>query len=141
MKPLHLTRASRAAAAGLLGVAAAAVLAGCGSSQDGAVEEAAGEFYAAVAARDGARACALLAPSTRSELEQSAEKPCTSAILEEQLPAPSSPRAVEVFGTAGEVRYDGEVAFLGEFPDGWRIVAAGCTPQGPQPYDCLVAGG
>jgi len=124
-----------------MGVSAAATFAGCGSSQDGAVEEAAGEFYAALAARDGGRACALLAPSTRSEVEQSTGKPCSSAILEERLPDPSSPQAVEVFGTAGEVRYDGEVAFLAAFADGWRVVAAGCTPQDPHPYDCLVAGG
>ncbi|KAA1424102.1 hypothetical protein F0U47_19805 [Nocardioides antri] len=125
----------------MVGVAAVTVLAGCGSSQDGAVEDAAEEFYAALAARDGERACALLAPSTRSELEQAAQKPCPRAILEERIPEASSPEAVEVFGRAGEVRYDDEVAFLGEFPDGWRIVAAGCTPRDPHPYDCHVAGG
>jgi hypothetical protein len=94
-----------------------------------------------VADGDGDAACALLAPATRSELEQSAGKPCPDALIEEHLPQVDEPVAVDVFGTAGEVRYDAEAAFLARYDDGWRVVAAGCTPQPPHPYDCKVTGG
>jgi hypothetical protein len=41
----------------------------------------------------------------------------------------------------GEVRYAGETAFLVHLRSGWRVMAAGCTPQsGDRPYDCKVKG-
>lgn len=99
------------------------------------------DFYAALARGDGAAACELLAPATRDELEQSAGKPCATAVLEEDVPRAGKARDVDVYGSAGEVELDGDTAFLGEFRDGWRITAVGCTPQPPEPYDCQVAGG
>jgi hypothetical protein len=42
-----------------------------------------GDFAAAVGRGDGSEACRLLAPSTRSELEQSAGTPCATALLDE----------------------------------------------------------
>ncbi len=56
---------------------------------------------------------------------------------------PDSGRVVEVkvYGTRRMVRYDEDVVFLGEFPDGWKVTAAGCSPQAGAPYDCQVQGG
>ena len=31
--------------------------------------------------------------------------------------------------------------FLSQFPDGWKVVAAGCIPQPGRPYQCTVEGG
>ena len=36
--------------------------------------------------------------------------------------------------------WTGDTVFLLRFPDGWRVSAAGCTPQGEAPYDCEVQG-
>jgi hypothetical protein len=34
-----------------------------------------------------------------------------------------------------------DTVFLAEFPDGWKVVAAACTPRDRLPYDCQVEGG
>ncbi|MFI5627092.1 hypothetical protein ACIA03_26780 [Nocardioides sp. NPDC051685] len=117
------------------------ILTGCGSGQDEAVRDRAAAFQDAVSAQDWARACELLAPETRSELEVAAKSPCAGALAEEELPAPGPLDHVDVFGTTAEVRYQGETLFLTQFADGWRLLAAGCTPQPPKPYDCALHGG
>lgn len=128
----------------LIGVALVAgltvLLTGCGSGHRDAVREVAGRFYGAIAARDGAAACALLAPTTRSELEESSRQPCPKAVLGEGIPTVGDPTSVKVFGTMGQVRFSGETAFLSRFPFGWRVLAAACTPQRAHPYDCKVKG-
>ena len=48
---------------------------------------------------------------------------------------------LDVFGTAAQVRFEDDVYFLGQFPDGWRITAAGCDETAAEPYDCDVSGG
>ena len=117
------------------------ILTGCGSGQEEAVRDRATVFQKAVAAQDWAGACELLAPETRSELEAAAKTPCPSALAEEELPVPGTLDSVDVFGTMAEVRYQGETLFLTRFADGWRLFAAGCTPQPPKPYDCALHGG
>jgi hypothetical protein len=130
----------RLRATGLACLAACCLaLTGCGSSQDDAVDTAAGAFYEAVATGDGDGACAVLAPVTLAELEQSSGRPCPEAVLSEEIPDVAAPEGIEVFGTMAQVRYDGEVAFLTRFEDGWRIVAAACTPARSR-YDCSVQG-
>jgi hypothetical protein len=112
---------------------------GCAGSQDDAVGTVADTFYAAVGGGDGDRACAVLAPATQSELEQSSGKPCAEAVLSEGLPDVTDPQGIEVFGTMAQVQWDGEVTFLTRFDDGWRIVAAACTPTRSR-YDCSIQG-
>lgn len=116
-------------------------LAGCGSSREAGVEDVATAFYSAVADGDGDAACGLLGPATRSELEQSAGKPCAQAVLEEDIPQVSAPVDVAVFGTAANVSFDADTTFLGEFGDEWLVVAAGCTATATGPHDCVVKGG
>jgi hypothetical protein len=45
-----------------------------------------------------------------------------------------------VYGQWAQVRLTGDVVFLAAFPGGWRVVAAGCSPQGNRPYDCTLQG-
>lgn len=125
------------------GVATAALViaptAGCGNTQDDAVRQVASAFSVALSQHDGRAACDLLAPTTRSELEQSSGKDCSVAVTEEVQPA-GDPARVSVFGTSAQVRYDGDIAFLSRFQDGWRVLAVACQPQPSGPYDCSVKG-
>lgn len=98
------------------------------------------EFYRAAAAGDSADACALLAPETRRELIQSEQAPCEEALASVDLPAVGGSIEAQRFGHQAQVRFDTDTAFLAEYDDGWRVVAAGCTARDPLPYDCDLAG-
>jgi ABC-type amino acid transport substrate-binding protein len=128
----------RAVVAGLAVVA----VAGCSTAEDERAREAADDFYAAVEARDGAAACALLTSTTREELQRSAESPCDQAILGEDLPTVTEAERVKVYDTMAQVRYAEETVFLTRIADNWRVLAVSCTRRpGEQPYDCQVKGG
>ncbi|MFJ7065765.1 hypothetical protein [Streptomyces sp. NPDC101115] len=127
-----------------LWVCAAAVLAaGCGAPAarvDGA--RTAGEgFERALAAGDDEAACRLLAPATLEQLEQDEGKACAEALGGEELPKAGVVRATEVYGRQAVLRLDGDTLFLSQFDAGWRVVAAGCSPQGERPYQCVLKGG
>jgi hypothetical protein len=119
-------------------------LTGCGAPQTSAVQGVADSFVAAVSASDGAAACRLLAPRTKSELEQTAGEPCAKALLAEDVPrrrANQPAGAVEVYGTAAWVRTSSDTIFLARFQGGWKVSAAGCSPTTARMYDCVVKGG
>jgi hypothetical protein len=118
-------------------------VAACGSvnARGTAASAVAVRMLTAVEAKDGTAACLLLAPDTASELEQSAGTSCTQAILDEDLPQPGEVTTTEVYGQWAQVHLSGDTVVLGAFPGGWRVVAAGCTARGDQPYDCTVQGG
>ncbi|BBH70148.1 hypothetical protein ACTI_68330 [Actinoplanes sp. OR16] len=122
---------------------AALLLAGCGEvgGREEAASQAAERLLSATAARDGAQACAVLAPETVAELEDSAGRPCAEAVLDEDLPQPGPISGASVYGQWAQVHLPGDTVFLAVFDDGWRVVAAGCTPQGDaRPYDCALQG-
>ena len=123
--------------AGLL--ASAVPLSGCGASGS-AAQDVAVRFYEAVEAGQGAAACDLLAPESRRAIEQSTRKPCADALRSEDLSAPGRVVETERFGNQAQVRFDHDTAFVAEFDEGWRLVAAGCTPREPLPYDCTISG-
>jgi hypothetical protein len=123
----------------LLGVLMLAASA-CGSSQDPSARDVAVQFNSAVADRDGAVACGLLAPETLDEVEQSAQRPCPQGLFDEGLRAVGDPAEVRVFGTMAQVRYRSETVFLTRFRDGWKVMAAGCTPAADERYDCRIQG-
>ncbi|MFJ4775681.1 hypothetical protein [Streptomyces sp. NPDC088762] len=134
---------ARALRAVLCTGAVAALVAGCGASAarlDGA--RAAGEgFEQALAAGNHEAACRLLAPETLGQLEQDEEKACAQALAGEELPKAEAVRATEVYGRQAMLRLDGDTLFLSHFGDGWKVVAAGCTPRGERPYQCVLKGG
>jgi hypothetical protein len=118
------------------------LLTGCGSQpHEDAVISVAEAFHRAFAEKDGAAACAELAPKTRSELEQSAGKPCAEAVLEEPVSPSTESERVEVFGTQALVGEGKGVTFLAHFPEGWKVMAAACRPSPGEPYDCSISGG
>jgi hypothetical protein len=121
----------------LVGVAPAMVLLACTSSEEPAVLATATSFQRAVAGQDTATACGLLSGEARSRLESASGKPCTEALAALRLPG-DDVRSTEVWGGEGQARLAGQVLFLAELRDGWRVTAAGCTPRPDQPYACLV---
>lgn len=130
----------RAGASGIALLALCGTLSACGGSQDVAVSNAADDFYESVSQDDGAAACELLVPATRSELEQSSGKACEVAILEEASDVRGDDGDVEVFGTMAQIRWGSDTVFLTRMPGGWRVLAAGCAPRADAAYDCVVKG-
>lgn len=126
-------------------LAAAPVLllgAACGSdAEDAGPARAARAFEDAVGAERGAAACELLAPETKSELEQSAGAACAEAILDEDLPEPDAFESAAAFGTMAIVRFAADTLFVSEFDGRWRVLAAGCEPVPHTAYDCAIQGG
>jgi hypothetical protein len=121
-------------------IAAALMLlaAGCGTSNSERDARAVVErFGSAVERKDGRAACEELSEDAALELEKSEGEPCEQAVLTLKLSQGATTR-VEVYVTSAEVlRAGGEAAFLDQTPEGWRISATGCKPQGPDmPYDC-----
>ncbi|MDT7539212.1 MAG: hypothetical protein QOI82_2797 [Actinomycetota bacterium] len=115
--------------------------AGCGSGATGGPSRVALGFAQAVAAHDGAKACSLIAPATKAELESSEGKPCSDAILSQQVPESTSVRSAEQYGLESRVVLDKDVVFVSRFSIGWRVVAAVCKDRGEKlPYDCQIAG-
>ena len=45
-----------------------------------------------------------------------------------------------MWGGTAQVRTSADTLFLTRTGQGWRIAAAGCTPQGEAPYQCRVEG-
>jgi hypothetical protein len=140
--PLGLRQQTRTFGFAIL-VLLVGTVSGCGGpgARGGAVSGQAEVFERALHAGDNAAACALLAPGTRSEVEDSAQKPCAVALGEEPLPSGGAVRAVEVYGRQAMVTLERDTLFLSQFPGGWRVVAAGCLPEAGKPYQCQVKGG
>ncbi len=118
--------------------AVAALVTACGGAQDADVARAASGLVEAVDRRDGAGACALLAPPVRTELEDTSGSPCAEAVLEEDVGAPSDTTEVDVFDTMARAVVGSETLFLSSFDGRWLVVAAACDPVAGKPYDCAV---
>jgi hypothetical protein len=101
----------------------------------------ASRFYRAVDAGHWGRACALLAPETKSQLEQSAGSVCPVALSRENLRAPGPVGSSVVYGTMTLTRFEQDTVFVARFRSGWKVMAAGCSPVPGHPYDCRLQGG
>jgi hypothetical protein len=117
------------------------LLAGCASANGQGSEDVATRFYEAFRSKDGAAACALLAPATRTAVVRAAQMPCAKGLLAEHLPSPGPVRSTSVYGDQAQVRLVGDTVFVAVFPTGWRVIAAGCKPRPDRPYECAVEAG
>jgi hypothetical protein len=126
----------------VVAVALAAVVAGCSGRVDPQAEAAgaAARAFTLAARGDPSTACGLLAPSTATEVEQTAGS-CAGGLADAELPEGGGLREVQVYGLDAMVRLEQDTVFLARFDDGWRITAAGCTPRGDGPYECDIKGG
>lgn len=127
-----------------MGVLSLAVgLASCSAQVEQDAAASVATRFATTASADPAAACALLAPATVEELEDSSDSSCQKALPTEEIPADSKMLGAEVDGHQAQVRFEGQTVFLTRFDEGWKVVAAGCTRHGSdeaQPYSCLVKG-
>jgi hypothetical protein len=124
------------AVVGVLGVT------GCGgTAADDEARRTVDEFVRAIADGDGATACGLLAASTRTAVEDATGRSCDRGIAEQAVADPGTSTGVDVFGTTAQVRLTRDTVFLTRADDGWRVLAAACTPRGEHPYDCDIEGG
>ncbi|MEU6357220.1 hypothetical protein ABZ896_49315 [Streptomyces sp. NPDC047072] len=105
------------------------------------VTAAATAFEHLLSTDDPAALCASLAPQTRGELEDSEKQPCEKAITSQDLPAGGRTEKTDVYGRQARVVLATDTLFLSRFPDGWKIVAAGCTPRPGMPFQCDLQGG
>lgn len=125
-----------------------AVVLGCGCAGCGRggaradVRSVSDRFLNALAADDGAAACATLSRQARAALENEEGKPCDEAIVDLGLQR-SAVRRVQVYLTSAKADLaDGDSLFLSNGAEGWRLDAAGCKPEGrkpaDRPYDCAL---
>jgi hypothetical protein len=118
------------------------VSAGCGAVavREDAARSVAERFHAAVGARDAARACGLLAPATREDLEHSRGEGCLQAVLSTGIRSAGAVGHIDVYGDQARVVFAHDTVFLATFSAGWRVTAAGCHPRGERPYQCELRG-
>ncbi|MFB9660213.1 hypothetical protein ACFQS3_10640 [Glycomyces mayteni] len=122
------------------GLAVCWAASGCGTGQRGEDAEAAADaFVTALAEGDGAAACGLLSPEAAERLAAEDGEACGAAVLALGLPTEAVGTA-DVWGDRALVRTGGDTLFLAELAGGWKVVAAGCAPQGERPYECEVEG-
>lgn len=131
---------------GLVLVVPLVLVAGCGGPRADDAAAVARDFVA-TASSDAGHACALLAPATVQELEQTADARCDEALPEEGVSPVHTVTGVEVAGQSAQVSFGRHVVFLARFDNGWRVTAAGCTKDAAdptdheKPYDCDISGG
>jgi hypothetical protein len=128
------SRRRRTLAVSAMTATVALLLTGCGGLAEPEVARVAEDF----AGGDAAARCELLAPATLSALVEEESAPCEDAI--EQVDIGSGDvMEVGVWGEEAQAKLSDDTLFLTHTPDGWRVFAAACAPQGQdQPYDCEV---
>ena len=121
----------------------AALVAGCGTSDDRDQARAAVErFYAAIEAGDGEAACEELGESLVEQVESQTQQSCATAITGFDYEG-GEVAQTEVFITNAKVDLrTGESAFLSREADGWRLSALACKPEkgkpADRPFECEV---
>jgi hypothetical protein len=98
-------------------------------------------FQHALADRDGAAACATLAPTTIESLEENTGEPCAQAVLDQDIPSAQEVITSAAYGQGAQVVLDHDVVFLAAYGDRWLITAAGCQARDNRPYQCSIEKG
>lgn len=111
-------------------------LAGCGRADDErAVSAVTERFLSAVDEGEGEIACAQLTPATAEALE--ATRPCAEAVTDLDV-SPGQVTRAQVYSISAKVDVGAGASYFLELTRaGWRISAAGCTPETRgAPFDC-----
>ena len=125
----------------IVALAVAVAVAGCGTADDREQVRDVGErFYDAVRAGDGQGACDQLSAAAVSQLESQSGQRCREVVTRLRFEGGAIVQA-EVFMTNAKVDLrNGESAFLGREPTGWKLTAIGCRPEDGKlthrPYEC-----
>jgi hypothetical protein len=115
---------------GILAVLSVFVAPACsGGLRENDSSAAAQRFLSAVADGDFGAACDLLSTRTKDNLARSEGQGCEEVLGSQQLNG-GAVRGSDVWGDRAQVRTDSGTLFLAEFAIGWKVVAAGCVPQG-----------
>jgi hypothetical protein len=119
----------------------AALLAVSGCGQDGtAAADAAQEFHQALTASQWTAACSMLQSHTREKAAQEQGSTCEDHLRNLQVQEPGRIMGTEIYGRGAFVEFENDAVFLAAAEGGWKITAAGCTPNGDAPYTCEVGG-
>lgn len=111
---------------------------GQGNAENHNAQAVAVQFVGSVS-NDTTAACVLLAPQTLKALEDDGGE-CAEGLAQRVQPSDGSVTSAQVYGKGAIVHLGADTIFLARFDDGWRVTAAGCTPQVGRPYDCSVKG-
>ncbi|MEU6227256.1 hypothetical protein [Streptomyces sp. NPDC047042] len=138
-----MTRSAYAATVTVSVLLAVGTLGGCGTVAERRddVRDTAAVFEKALSDKAYDRVCAVLAPPTVDELEQSSGSPCPKAVSEESLKPGGGVRRTDVYGNQARAVLSTDTLFLSHFTSGWKVVAAGCEPRPEEPYQCRIKGG
>lgn len=133
------TRRPGTYAVAVAGIAALLAVTGC--APDGtAPADAAQEFHQAMSASDWSSACSMLETDTREKTAREQEGSCEDHLRNLQLQEPGTVTRTEIYGRGAFVEFANDAVFLAASGGGWKITAAGCTPNGDAPYTCEVGG-
>jgi hypothetical protein len=110
-----------------------AMLAGCAATERPDVERVAEDF----ASGAPAVRCALLSPAALATVER--RGPCVAEIAA-SAPTGGEVQQSSVWGDQAQVRLSDDTLFLTRTSAGWKVAAAGCTPNGDLPYECRLEG-
>jgi len=125
------------ARAGLVSLLALSACAPAGTAAAAAAQE----FHQAVMAGRLSEACSLLQAETREETARTGGSgSCENQLQGAHLPDAGKSLHSEIYGRNAVVEFEKDTVFLTASQGGWKITAAGCTPQGEAPYTCEVGG-
>jgi hypothetical protein len=125
-----------------MAVAAIAVLlavSGCAPEGTAAADAARG-FHQALAGSEWSVACSMLQSGTREKTAREQGSTCEDHLRNLQIQEPGAVTRTEVYGRGAFVEFENDAVFLAAAEGGWKVTAAGCTPNGDAPYTCEVGG-
>jgi hypothetical protein len=65
---------------------------------------------------------------------------CEEHLQALQVPEPGTVIQTAVYGRSAFIEFEDDAVFLAAAEGGWKVTAAGCTPNGEKPYTCEVGG-
>jgi hypothetical protein len=116
-------------------------LAACAPDRTAGAAAAAEEFHRAYTAGNVSEACSLLQAETREKTASTGGAgSCENELQGQQLPDAGNILQTDVYGRNALVEFEKDTVFLTASKDGWKVTAAGCTPNGEAPYRCEIGG-